>query len=74
MARESRMIGKVAFVTDTESIYRGEWGIIDHYDGECYHLKIANGSGAMPMFDRDQLYVPRQQNKLKALKTSKGGF
>lgn len=71
MARVSRMIGKVAYVTDPESIYHGEWGIIDHYDGECYHLKIANGSGSMPMFDRDQLYVPRQQAMLKV---SKGGF
>ena len=59
------MLGKVAYVTDKESIYCGEWGIIEYYDGECYHLKIANGSGAMPMFNRDQLWVPRQQRKEK---------
>lgn len=63
MAQKSRMISKRAYVTDKESIYFGEWGTIAHYDGECYHLKIANGSGSMPMFNRDQLWVPRQQQK-----------
>lgn len=64
--KKSKMIGKVAYVTDKESIYFEEWGVIAQFDGECYHLKIANGSGAMPMFDRDQLYVPRQQQKMNS--------
>lgn len=58
---ESKLIGKRAIITDKESIYHGEWGIIDHFDGECYHIKIANGSSMVPMFDRDQFRVPRMK-------------
>lgn len=57
---KSKLIGKRAIITDPESIYHGEWGIIDFFDGECYHIKIANGSDSIPIFDRDQFKVPRK--------------
>lgn len=57
----SKLIGKRAYITDRESIYFDEWGIIDYFDGECYHIKIANGGGSVPVFDRDQFKVPRNQ-------------
>ena len=57
---KSRLIGKRVFIKDEESIYFGEWGIVDHYDGELYHIRIANGDVG-PVFDRKQLYVPRQR-------------
>ena len=62
---KSKLIGKRAIITDPESIYHGEWGIIDHFDGECYHIKIANGSDSVPMFDRNQFRIPRKGGNLK---------
>ena len=57
---KSRLIGKTVFITDPESIYCGEWGIIADFDGEVYYIKIANGNGAQPIFDRDQFRVRRK--------------
>lgn len=59
---QSKLIGKRAIITDPESIYCGEWGIIAHYDGDVYHIKIANGSDTMPVFDRNQFKVPRKDD------------
>ena len=58
---KSKLIGKKAYITDPESWYFGEWGIIAHYDGEVYHIKIANGKDGMPIFDRNQFWVPRNK-------------
>lgn len=55
----SKLIGRKVFITDPDSIYHGEWGIVDFFDGECYHIKIANGSDSIPIFDRDQFKVSR---------------
>lgn len=63
MKNTSKLIGKRVYITDKDSIYCGEWGIIAHYDGECYHIKIANGADSMPVFDRDQFRVPRTGGK-----------
>lgn len=57
---KSKLIGKLVYITDTDSIYYGIWGIIAHYDGDCYHIKIANGNDAMPVFARNQFKVPRK--------------
>ena len=57
---KSKLIGKVAYITDTESIYFGEWGTIVDFDGEVYYIAIANGNDAQPIFDRDQFKVPRK--------------
>lgn len=35
-------------------------GIIKHYDGELYHVAIANGADTMPVFDRSQIRIPRK--------------
>ena len=56
---ESKLIGKKVYITDRESIYFDEWGIVDYFDGDCYHIKIANGSNSVPIFDRNQFKVPR---------------
>lgn len=58
---ESNLIGKVVFITDKESIYYGEWGIVDYYDGECYGLRIAGEKIASAIFERFQFKVPRKQ-------------
>ena len=56
---KSKLIGKRAIITDKESIYHDEWGIIDDFDGEVYYIKIANGSSSVPIFNRDQFRVRR---------------
>ena len=58
---KSKLIGRRVYITDPESIYFGEWGIIADYDGEVYYIKIANGNDAQPIFDRDQFRVPRSK-------------
>lgn len=57
----SKVIGKKCFVVDKESDYHNEWGIIKHYDGEFYHVAIANGTDTVPIFDRKQIKIPRNQ-------------
>lgn len=59
---QSKLIGKRVYVTDRESIYFGEWGIVDYFDGECYGIRIADGSAekySVPIFNRNQFKVPR---------------
>ena len=58
----SKLIGKRCYIIDTNSIYYNEWGIIKHYDGEFYHVAIANGTDSIPAFDRKQIKIPRKQN------------
>ena len=59
---KSKLIGKKVFITDPESIYFEEWGIIKDFDGEVYYVAIANGNDAQPIFDRDQFRVRRNQD------------
>ena len=60
---ESKLIGKKAYITDPNSIYFGEWGIIAYYDGEVYGIRIADGKDSLPIFDRDQFKVPRKRKE-----------
>lgn len=60
---KSKLIGKRVIVNDKESIYHKEWGIVALFDGDYYHVKIANGEYDTPIFSRNQLRVPRKQNK-----------
>lgn len=55
----SKLIGKRAIITDRESIYFEEWGIVAFYDGDLYHIRIANGGDSVPVFARDQFKIPR---------------
>lgn len=57
---DSKLIGKKVYITDKESIFFDEWGIVDYFDGEYYGVRIANGSDSVPVFDRDQFKVPRK--------------
>jgi hypothetical protein len=56
---KSKLIGRKVYITDPESIYFGEWGIIKDFDGEVYYIAIADGKDSQPIFDRDQFKVPR---------------
>ena len=62
---KSNLIGRKVYITDKESIYFGEWGIIADFDGEVYYIKIANGNDGMPVFDRNQFKVPRKDGNSK---------
>lgn len=60
--RSHEVMGKRCYIKDKESIYFDEWGIIKCFDGELYHVAIANGSDSMPVFNREQLSIPRKQH------------
>ena len=52
-------IGKKCYIINKNSIYFGEWGIIKHFDGEFYHVAIANGTDSLPVFDRKEIKIPK---------------
>lgn len=56
-----RNIGKKCYIINKDSFYFGEWGIIKHFDGEYYHIAIANGTQAEPIFKRDEIRIPKKQ-------------
>ena len=60
---KSKMIGKIATITDPESIYYGEWGTIADYDGEVYYIHIADDRHSAPIFDRNQFRVRRARKE-----------
>lgn len=59
--------GYIIFVTDKESPFVGEWGIIKKFDGEYYHVAIANDTSAMPVFRRNEFKIPRNQDYYRNL-------
>lgn len=61
---KSKMIGKLVYITDPESIYFGEWGEVMHYDGEVYHIAVAQGKNSLVIFNRDQFRVPRKERNV----------
>ena len=54
------MIGKLVIIKNKDSIYHGEWGIIKHFDGEYYHIAIADDSKNLVIFERDEFTVRRK--------------
>ena len=58
------MIGKIVYITDKESIYYGEWGrvVSVNEDGE-YLIAIANGTDSLPIFDRKQFKIRKEQRQ-----------
>ncbi len=56
------LIGKKAYITDRSSWAYGEWGIIRDFDGEYYHIAIANGKEEL-VFMRNEFKVKREVKK-----------
>ena len=54
---KSNLIGLKVDITDKDSVYYKEWGIIKDYDGEYYYIAIANGDDSLPIFDRGQIKI-----------------
>ena len=55
----SVLLGKKVYITDPESVYYGEWGIIVWYDGDTYHIAIAEDKHHSVIFNRNQFRIPR---------------
>lgn len=55
---KSRLVGKRAFITNKDHWAYNEWGIIKGFDGEYYHIAIANGAEEL-IFSRDEFRVRR---------------
>ena len=63
--KEDKLIGKFVYVIDKDSIYHNEWGIVKSFDGDYYHVAHAGDNDVVLIFDRNQLQVPRDQQKHK---------
>lgn len=58
----SKLIGKKAYITDKQSWYCGEWGIVvDKDEDGLYYVAIAGGTDSVPCFDRNQFVIKRQK-------------
>jgi hypothetical protein len=53
------LIDRKVFITDKDSIYYNEWGTVKHYDGEYFHIAIADETDHLPIFNRDQFTVSK---------------
>jgi len=40
MTSKTKLIGKIAYITNKQNIYYNEYGIITYYDGESYHIAL----------------------------------
>ena len=49
-------IGTKVYIKSPNSWYNGEWGIVKYFDGDDYHVAIANGDDC-PIFERRELRV-----------------
>jgi len=59
----SKLIGKKVDITDKDSIYFGDWGIIKSFDGDVYYIAIFNGTDSIPVFERNQFKIIKGWNK-----------
>lgn len=61
---ENKLIGKKVIIKTKESIYFNEWGTIQHIDDDgYYHIAIANGQNSMPIFERNEITIVKDQNR-----------
>lgn len=49
-------IGTKVYIKSPNSWHNGEWGVVKYFDGEEYHVAIANGNDC-PVFERKELQV-----------------
>lgn len=59
MNNENKLIGKIVSITG--GYYSGEWGRVIAFDGEYYYIAIADDRTAMPIFDRSEFRVCKNQ-------------
>ena len=51
-------IGTKVYINSPDSWYNGEWGIVKYFDGDEYHVAIANGYDC-PVFTRKELKIAK---------------
>ena len=56
------MIGREVIIISKSSWAYGEWGVIKHFDGDYYHIAIANGEPIL-VFKRNEFRVRRKNDK-----------
>ena len=65
MKKKSALVGRKAYVKPcVDSWASREWGIIKLFDGQYYHLAIANGDITL-IFTRSELHIPRKPKHTK---------
>lgn len=57
------IIGKRVLITTNDSDEYDQWGIVKLFDGDSYHIAIANSSTTSKVFDRNEFRVIRDWNK-----------
>jgi hypothetical protein len=62
--RDLSSIGRKVNIIDKESMYYSEWGTVQAFDGEYYHVAIANDTDCVPIFLKDQLEFSKTRIKL----------
>ena len=56
-------VGSVAFITDKNSMYCGDWGRIIYVDEDgVYGIAIADDLNSVPEFSRNQFRIPKEQS------------
>lgn len=56
-----KLIGKKVMITSKYSFYYGEWGTIIDYDGDYYHVAIANDIKSAPIFARNEFKLVKER-------------
>ena len=52
---------KFCYITNKDSLYYNDWGIIKEFDGDDYHIAINNGLDSLPIFKRGEFTIPKKQ-------------
>lgn len=58
--QKSKLIGRRVYITNRDSIYFDEWGIVDAFDGDWYYVRIAADLHSTVVFKRDEFRAPRK--------------
>ena len=51
-------VGTKVYIKSPNSWYNGEWCIVKYFDGDDYHVAIANGQDC-PVFERRELKIAK---------------
>lgn len=57
----SKLIGKEAKITNKDSWYYEEYGIIRYFDGEYYHIAITGDDNNLCVFERNEFKVRKDK-------------
>jgi len=63
MKKENLIGKKVEIKKNIDSIFAGDWGIIRLFDGEDYHIAIADNSLETQIFSRHEFIVRNKNGK-----------